>query len=137
MPEFYPQHRSLNSVQPEIATHKLVKVLGPGAMIPQQSYVIGECWIVRRHHTPISKTAQVLGRKEAEAAQMPHGAGPSALVFRTYGLSGIFDNVQIVAVRDLHDRVDVSHLAKEVNRDDGACALRDLGLNGLGVDVVR
>ena len=45
------------------------------------------------------------------------------------GLGGIFQHEQVVFRRDRHDRIHVSHLAEQVNRDDGFRARRDGGFD--------
>ena len=64
-------------------------------------------------------------------ARCPRQPGGPVLVARPVGVGGVLDDEQLVLPRDGHDGVHVGRLAGEVDRDDGAGARRDGGLDRL------
>ena len=76
--------------------------------------------IVGGEHASIAVSAQILGRKKAKAAAMAQRAGSPAFVLGPQGLGGIFNDEQILARGNLKNRIHIRHLAKQIERDNGA-----------------
>ena len=72
-------------------------------MDPQHADALSQGRVTGGHHPPIAEPAQVLGRKEAEAAQPADRPGLATVLFGPDGLSRILDHGQAPAGRDLYD----------------------------------
>jgi hypothetical protein len=68
--QFDAQHGCLERIQAKIAADYFVVVFGASPMTAQQSYLVGQRWVVGGDHTPVAKRPQVFRREEAEAAQV-------------------------------------------------------------------
>lgn len=79
---------------------------------------------------------------EAEAAQVPEGPDFAAFPLAAVGLAGVFDDLEVVLLRDGVDAVHVADAADDVDRQNGDGVPGDLGrdlgrvdLPGLRIDV--
>src|SRR4030065_1346865 len=61
----------------------------------------------------------VLGHVKTEAAEIAEGAGLAPLVLGFHGMGAVFDQPQLVTLRDLTDRVHVTGAAGKMNGKDG------------------
>src|SRR5690348_18250075 len=95
------------------------------AIVVQLSDFFRNAPIVRSHHSAVAVSAKILCREKTESCRMAEAAGTLASVMHSVGLRRVFDHQQIVLLRNRADCVQVSWLAVEVNRHDGASARRD------------
>ena len=65
------KHRRLKRVQSEVAADPLVKILRLRAVVAEQTDLVRKRRIVGRHQPGIAERAEVLARKEREAADGP------------------------------------------------------------------
>ena len=117
MLQLHVEHRGLDLIEAEIAADERVVVLRLAAVHAQDFQALGERGIVGHAHAGIAECAEVLGGKERKAADVAEAAAALALrIFRADRLRGIFDHLQAVSPRDLHERAHVGDLAVELHR---------------------
>ena len=90
----------------------VIAVVAHGADLPR------EVVVVAAHHAALAARREVLGLAEREAADRADRAGLLALVDAAEALRAVLDHVELVLLRDLHDRVHVGHHAVEVHDGD-------------------
>src|SRR5436190_24213197 len=66
--ELHAQHRGLQRIQAEVAAYLVVVILRVRSMAPQQPQPPCERFVIGRHEAGVAERAEVLGRKEREAA---------------------------------------------------------------------
>src|SRR6516165_1422715 len=94
-------------------------------MITKHPNLVCDVLIVGGDGTAFTTRTQILARVEAEGRRMTDTSGLEPLVcgpreiFCSVGLAGVFDYRQLVASRELHNRVHVGHLAVQMNGHDG------------------
>ena len=93
-----------------------------GVAHPRQPAAIGVEW---------------LERLEAEKARVPHRADHLPLVFRAERMGTVLDDLEIVAARDIEDRIHVARHAVEVRRQDRPGVGRDCGLDRRRIERER
>jgi hypothetical protein len=90
------QHRRLQFVDPEIAADERMKILRLAAVHAQHPHVLGELRVIDRAQSRIAEGAEILARKEREAADVADRADAHAAVLGADRLRGIFDDFQAV-----------------------------------------
>src|SRR5690606_1670533 len=110
---------SLDSVQPTIAALELVIVLVDTAMVGDHAALPRQSFIIARDGSAIAIGAQVLSRIETERSSMPDGTDTPALVFGAMRLRAVFDKLQARLMGHFHERIHVTWMAVEMDRDDG------------------
>jgi len=78
---------------------------------------------------PAAVRVERLERLETEEACVAQRADHAVLVGRTERMRTVFDDFQLVSLRDLENRIHVAGQAVEVGRQDGACLRRDGALH--------
>lgn len=110
----------------------VIAVVAEGAELPCEVIVVCD------DHAAFAAGREVFALAEAEAADIADGSGFFALVDAAEALCAVFDNLEVVLLGDLHDRIHVGDDTVEVDNDNRFCAFCDEGLNRLGVNrVVR
>ncbi len=71
----------------------------------------------------------------AETARRAEGADLLALVGGAVGVRAVFDHLQLVLLRNLHDGVHVAGLAPEMDEHDALRLLGDVALDVGGIDL--
>ena len=137
MRRFHPQHRGLQRIQPEIAADGLMVVLRFAAVIAHQSDARGERRVVRRHQSGVAERAEVLARKEREAAAVAERSGLTPAIGRADRLTCVFDHRDVARARDLQQRLHVDRLSVQVDRDDRFRTRRERAVQAPGGHVER
>ncbi len=91
--------------------------------------------IVGGQHAAFAGRSQVLGGIKTEASDIAHGARAPAAIFGAVGLSGVLNDDQLVASRDIENRIHFGALPVEMHQQDGARAAGDRSFDFGGVDV--
>src|SRR5437879_959457 len=92
-------------------------ILGFRTMRAQALELFGALRIVCDDHSSVTRSTEVLRRKEREASIVADRAGSFAAAFGADGLRGILDDHQPVLPRYAHDRFHVRHLPVKVYGD--------------------
>src|SRR5690606_7206826 len=103
MRQLREQHRGLQLVEAEISADHRVVILRLSTVHAENAHPLGELRVVRHAHSGITERAEVLRRKEGEAADVADAAGSASV--RELGadrLGGVLDDGEPVAARDLH-----------------------------------
>ena len=103
------------------------------AGIDRASRPFGEDVVIDRDAAAFA-AGHVLVIVEAERADVPDRAQLAAFVAAADPLAGVFDDDEIAALGDRHDRVHVACGAPHMNGHDGARARSDGGLDRLRID---
>ncbi len=136
MRQLDPQHGGLQRVQAEVAADALMDVLGLGAVIAQEPDLARQLLVARRDQPAVAEGAEILARKEREAADRAHRSCLPAVIPRADGLRGILDHRDPGVARSVQDRIHVRALAIQVHDDDGSGLGGDRGADGVGGEVV-
>ena len=105
-------------------------MVAEAAALPREIVVVGD------DHAAFAAGREVLALAEAEAADVADRTGGAALVDAAEALRAVFDDLQIVLLRDRHDRVHVGDDAVEVDHHDRLRALGDVPLDVGGIEGV-
>lgn len=135
MGELDVEHRSLKGIKPEVGTYEVVVVFGVGAVVAQDAGLIGEGIVVADKGAAVAEAAEVFGWEERVAAEVAHAAAGLAVVGCADGLSGVFDDVELVLFGESEDGVHVGALAEEVDWDDGFGARGDFVFGVFDIEV--
>src|SRR6186997_1992382 len=76
--------------------------------------------VIGHQSTAVAIGAQILGRIETEAADISQRAGAFAFVTGPMRLAGVFDHKQLMAVRDVHNRLHIGRLSVQMHRNNRA-----------------
>ena len=106
------------------------------AVVAHRTALPGEVVVVAADHAAFAARREVLGLAEREAADRADRARLLALVLAAEALRAVLNHVEIVLLRNLHDRIHVRDHAVEVDDDDRLRALRDALLDLLRVEQV-
>jgi len=90
--------------------------------------------VVGDNHAAFAGRHLLVGIK-GEDRCIGHRARAAPLILRTDRLAGVFDQVQIVAARDLDDGIHIRRLAESVHGDDGFGTLGDRIFNQVRIDI--
>jgi hypothetical protein len=93
--------------------------------------------VVHQDGAAVAHGPEILGWIEREPRNPRDVADGAALVLRGVGLARILDHDELVAGRDVHDRIEIGGVTVEVNRQDAARLRSDEALDALGVEVHR
>src|SRR4030042_3624966 len=115
------QHSSLDPVQPEIAAYHVVKVSRILAVVAKDFELLGEFLSVRSDQSAIAESPEVLGRIKRETAAITEIAALDAVPAGTDCLSGIFDNGNLMPLRDLVDGFHPGRLPEHMHGDYRLC----------------
>ena len=88
-----------------------------------------QLWAFCRHHSPVSHTAQILGRIEGEAAHICRRSDVSPMIHTSNGLGRIFNHSQLILLCDGTDRIHITGSAKNMDRQNGTSLGRNRSLN--------
>ena len=116
------QQGGLQRIEAEVAADHLVKVLGAATMSAHQARAVGERIVFGGEQAGIAESAEVLRRKEREAAELADGPDLFALEAGAEGLCGILDDGQAVGRGDGREGAHVGRQPEQVYRQDGARA---------------
>ena len=100
----------LEGIEPEIAADKFVVVFRLRSMGTHGHEAFMQGGIVGHNHSAITGAAEVLARKETEAANGSNASRFAALVSGRNGLRRVLDHIEVMLCGDFHDRVHVAHL---------------------------
>ena len=89
------------------------------SMDAQPSQAPAQIVIVGREHAAVAGTAQILRRKEAEAADLAQHARATSLILGTDRLGGVFDDRDAVPHGDPPQRIHFGTLSEEMDGQDG------------------
>ena len=106
------------------------------AVVAHRTDLPREIVVVAAHHAALAARREVLGLAEREAADRADRARLLPLVHTAEALRTILNHVELVLLRDLHDRIHVGDHAVEMDDDDRLRALRDERLNLLRIHEV-
>src|SRR6185437_2619995 len=109
-PKLDSQERGLNRVQASVVPLRRVVVLPRLAVLPQTPNYLHPRGIRPCRGPRFTTRTEILPWIKAEPCQITNRAGTLALVLRTMGLSSVFDEPQMVASGDGHDRIEISRL---------------------------
>ena len=90
---------------------------------------------VSRHDDASLPRGHLLVGIESEDSEVPQRPRLPAGVFRADGFAGVLDHREIVAPRDLEERVHLGRASERVDHQERAGARRDRRFDPLGVDV--
>src|SRR3989441_4557369 len=111
--QLHEQHRRLKLVEPEVAADHFVVIPRSGSMDAQDLEARSQGRIVRGAQATVPEGAEILAGKEREAPDIADAAGaPAAGVRGSDSLRRVFDDLQAVPRRQLHEALHVRHLAK-------------------------
>src|SRR6266446_3134632 len=130
------KNRSLYFVQPAIPARLAADIFFRLSMIPQNAQTRRAFRRIGHDHARIATRAQILGWVKTKASDVAQRTGTPALVACANGLRAVFDHLQVLLAREVHDRVHVRSQTVEVNDDDGASARSHAARNLRRVDVV-
>src|SRR5581483_5873450 len=102
--------------------------VAPAPRLLRQALVVGA------DRAAVAQRAEVLARVEAERGGGAEGAGAAVAVAGAVGLGRVLEHEEAVALRDRADRVHVSHLTVQVDREDGRRPRADSARGGVRVD---
>ncbi len=90
--------------------------------------------IVGNHGAAIAHCAEIFCRIETEGSQVTQRTDRLAVIAGSVRLAAIFDDPQVVPLRNLQDRLKVSRAPVEMHRKDSTSARTDDRLNLLRID---
>jgi hypothetical protein len=96
------------------------------AQLAQPAIDIG---IIRGDHAAVAQAAEVLGGIEAECAGIPECTDGAATDGGTEALCAVFDDDEIVFLRDRHELRHRRWQTEQMHRNKSACPGRDGGLD--------
>ena len=117
----HAQERGLELVETAIDTVLDVAIAVGLAVLAYQAQAVGQVRIARHDGAAIAQCPEVLRRIERERAERAQGSGGAAAPGRAHRLRAVLDHRQT----DLEHRAQVRDLAIEMDRHDGARALRE------------
>ena len=95
------------------------------AVIADHAHLAGDFLVIGGGGTGFAAGAKIFAGVEAESRNLADGAGLAPAVFllgeifRAVGLAGIFDDDELVAIRQLQDGIHVGNLAVQMYGNDG------------------
>jgi hypothetical protein len=136
MRQLHAEDRRLDRVEPAVDADHLVVVPRLHAVDAEQFQRLRDVVAGGREEAAVAGAAEVLGRIEAEAADVTEAAGAAAMPGREDRLGGILDDGHAGPAGDGQQGVHVGRPAEEVHRDDRLAAAADLPLDVGRVDEV-
>ena len=95
------------------------------AVLANDAEAFSERGVVSDDRSAVSERAEILRWVEAEATHATDRSGAAPTELRSVGLRTVLDHLDARFACNGRDRIDVSALAVEVNRDDCACPSAD------------
>ncbi len=134
VPQLYPEDGRLHRIEAAVEADRSMLILFARAAVAQHRDPLGEIGPRRRHRPAVAGSAEVLGRIEAEAADIAEAAGAPAAIKGAVRLSRVLDHRQRMLCRDGGHCIHIGALPVEVHRDDRLRPRRDRGLDLAGID---
>jgi hypothetical protein len=132
----------LKRIEPAVHSDDLVNVLLLRAVVGNHSHSFMELRVIREDGASVTVSAKVLRRKEGEATDVTDITCRLSVYARSYRLSIILNDTEIMSPSDLHHASHICRLSEKVNGHDGLrslgyCRLDSFWINieGVGIDV--
>src|SRR5436190_20547423 len=117
MPQFNRKTGGLNRIHPAIPADYSVMIFPCLPMVAEHSNLVREPKAVCDHGASFSKCAEIFPGIKTEATDFANRPSASILVFCAVRLGGVFNYGETMLLTELENRVHISHLAKEMNRN--------------------
>jgi hypothetical protein len=117
----------LKGIETAIDPDHFMKVFGMAPMDPEEPSLLSQARIMGDNHASVSEGAKILRWKEGEASEISHLSGlllrcmRLKFIFSPKGLGCVFDNKEMPRRCNPEDRIHISTLSIEMNRNDGFC----------------
>ncbi len=98
-------------------------------MIAEQACPMRDFFIIRDERAGFAVRAQVLSRVKTETAGVAHRPHAAAFIFGAMGLSGVFDNQQVMALCNFENWIQVGRLAVKMHRNNSSRSRINSGLD--------
>ncbi len=122
MTELDPQYRGLKRIKPAVQPHLVVVVGCTCAVHPEFSDTVGDASFRCDVHAAVSVPSKILCRKEGVASYVPPGSCPADLISFLSPcpecLRGVFNDRNPPGGKGFMHRLERSHLAEDVNRQE-------------------
>src|ERR1700730_8580227 len=135
MAKLYAEDGGLQSVEPAVRADNFRMVFGFATVSPQETQPFCHFRVARCDHAAVSRAAEILRGKEAEAAEIPNVARFLAVISSADALSRILDNGQLVFRGKFQDRGEIRSKSKQVHRNNCPRLVRDGFFDELDIDV--
>ena len=116
--QFHAKGGALNSIHPRVPTNQGMVVFLCLPMVPQHLDFNPQFLVVGDHRSCFPEGAQVLAGIKTEATGCSNRPGLPASEFCAMRLAGVLNHRQPPASRNLKDRIHVSRLAEQMDRDN-------------------
>ena len=126
----------LNLIQPTIGAHHLVMIVDTAAIIPEHFEIFCQLFIIGRNTAAIPECTAALGGIKAETADVSYGADFPSLPVIPMALRTVFNDSQMVVMRNGHDLIHITGLSKEMHRQNRLGRRRNCCLYLVCIDVV-
>ena len=134
--EFGLNDGGLKAIAAAVGAEGVVRFALFAAVVGDGAQGFGEVWVFCKYGTAVAVAAEWFGGEETGGRHGAHGAGFASVLFGTEALRGVFDDFKAVFFSDGFQGGVVSHLAEEVDGDDGFGLGGDGLLNFVWIDVV-
>ena len=142
MGQFGIQHGGLNTIQTAVDTDHVVVIANHHAMVSDCPHPCIQCIVVGEYGTAVPVAAKVLGGEETGATDVTDrsclfGLAIGEGVLCADGLTSILYYIQMMLLRQCHNRLHISALAEQMHRHDCFGLGGDSATDGLDIHVHR
>ena len=142
MRQLHAQDRRLQLVQAAVGAARLMSIAADLPVVAQLAQFFRQRVIIGDHRAAIAIRAHIFGRIKAERAQLADRPDLALPIQRAVSLGAIFNQQQIVSLRQSQQRIHIRSPAIQMHSDNRACApgdgcARRIGAQGesLGFDI--